>query len=278
MNRQKREQVSINMTGYIRPRRASAMVLLFCLVLTLSLVAPTSAQPDDDARMLLKRMSDYLASQQTIHLTFDSAIEVITPTVEKIQFTSSGEAVLVRPDKLFAHRVGGHTDVALFFDGRAVTVYGKAANAYARLEGPQTVDALIEALRAGHGVALPGADLLLSNAFDVLVADVIEARHLGRGVVGGRACEHLAFRNFDTDWQLWVESGERPVPCKLVITSKTINAAPQYTLLITAWQSGMPVNPGIFAFRPPADARVLGADELIIFDELPQGAPAGGGQ
>ena len=28
---------------------------------------------------------------------------------------------------------------------------------------------------------------------------------MGRGVIDGIECEHLAFRNPDTDWQLWVE-------------------------------------------------------------------------
>ena len=43
-------------------------------------------------------------------------------------------------------------------------------NGYARFEGPATIDQLIEVLHQGHGVALPGADLLMSNAYDRLVA------------------------------------------------------------------------------------------------------------
>ncbi len=59
---------------------------------------------------------------------------------------------------------------------------------------------------------MPGADLLLSNAYKALVDGVLEAKHIGRGVVDGVECEHLAFRNLDTDWQLWVEVGDRPSP------------------------------------------------------------------
>ena len=119
-------------------------------------------------------MSDYVGSQKTIELTFDSDIEIITPELEKIQFTNSGKAVLSRPDKLRAHRVGGYSDVELFFNGKTVSIFGKSANAYARFNMAGTVDQLIEALRSGHGVALPGADLMLSNSYEVLVADVME--------------------------------------------------------------------------------------------------------
>lgn len=138
------------------------------------------------------------------------------------------------------------------------------------------MDDLIEALRAGHGVALPGADLLLTNAYEVLVAGVMEAKHIGRGVIDGVECEHLAFRNLDTDWQLWVEVGERPIPRQLVITSKTLNSAPQYTLRIKGWKTDVKPAADAFLFAPPAGAQRIEAYALIGLDELPPAAPADG--
>lgn len=231
-----------------------------------------------DPKAILSAMSQYVAAQETIEVAFDSDIEVITSDMEKLQFTSSGELKLHRPDKLYAHRVGGYADVELFFDGKTADIYGKHLNAYAQVEIPGTVDQLVAALRDGHGIAVPGADLLLSNSYEVLVADVLEAKYMGRGVIGGVECEHLAFRNFDTDWQLWVEVGAKPIPRKLVITSKTVNGAPQYTLRVTRWKSGHPLASGDFTFKVPAGATVLAPDALIDLDELPQGAPSGGGK
>jgi hypothetical protein len=233
---------------------------------------------EEDAKAILKGMTDYLAAQQAISIVFDSAIEVITPEMEKIQFTNSGEALLSRPDKLRAHRVGGYSDVELVFDGKHISIHDRGNNGYVQIEASGTVEQLIGSLRAGHGVALPGADLLLPKAYDVLMADVMEAKHMGRGVIGGRECEHLAFRNFDTDWQIWVEVGERPMPCKMVITSKTINSAPQYTLRIREWQTGVELAPDTFAFAPPSGAKTLSADALIHLDELPPADMTGGNQ
>jgi len=241
------------------------------------MVAPAGAEPQgSDAKSILKAMSDYMRSQKTIEFTFDSDIEIITPQLEKIQFTNSGDALLSRPDKLRAHRVGGYADVSLTFDGKTVSVYGKHINSYAQFEGPGTVDQLIEALRVGHGIALPGADLLLSNSYDVLVAGVKEAKHIGSGVIDGVECEHLAFRNFDTDWQIWVEVGAKPFPRKLVVTSKTLNSAPQYTLRVKGWKTGVEPAPDAFTFVPPAGAQKLSPDALIELDELPPGVPEGG--
>jgi hypothetical protein len=233
---------------------------------------------EDDARAILLAMADYLGAQPAIAFTFDSDIEVVTPELEKIQFTSSGEALLSRPDHLKAHRVGGYADVEMYYDGKALSIFSKNLNGYATFEGEGNVDQLIVSLRSGLGVAMPGADLLISKPYDILMADVLEAKHIGRGVIDGVETEHLAFRNFDADWQLWVEVGDKPIPRKLVITSKTIAGAPQYTLRIKDFDTDVRPSLGDFAFAPPRDARELTPEDLMKLDELPEGAPAGGGQ
>jgi len=254
------------------------VMLATILVATLWTTPGRALALEGDAKAILKAMADYVARQKTIQLAFDSAIEVITPQLEKIQFTNSGKMLLSRPDKLWAHRVGGYADVELFFDGVAASIFGRSVNGYAQFDAPGTVDQLIEALRLGHGVALPGADLLLTNVYDVLVAGVMESKHIGHGVIDGVVCEHLAFRNFDTDWQFWVEVGDRPVPRKLVITSKTLSGGPQYTLRIKDWKTGVEPAPDAFLFVPPTGAEKLSPGDLIHLDELPQDAGKGGDQ
>ena len=262
----------------MKTRTVFLTIVMLPLALTLMLAPISSQAEESDATDILKAMSDYVGSQETIKLTFDSDIEIITPQLEKIQFSNSGEALLSRPDKLRAHRISSHADVAMFFDGKTVTIYGKHINGYAQLDTHESVDQLIHALREGHGAALPGADLLLSNSYEVLTAGIMEAKYIGLAIIDGRECEHLAFRNFDTDWQLWVEAGKYPIPRKLVITSKTINSAPQYSLRIKSWETGVKSSPTDFTFTPPADAKKLDHNALIEFDELPPGAPEGGNQ
>jgi len=161
-------------------------------------VRAVRAQPQQgNAKSILKATADYVSGQETIELTFDSDIEIITPQMEKIQFANSGEVLLNPPDKLRAHRVGGYADVTLFFDGKTASIYGKNLNAYAQFDAAGNVDQLIEALRSGHGVALPGADFLLSRPYDVLVADVMEAKHIGRGVMEGSHAQGRAVAGED---------------------------------------------------------------------------------
>jgi len=112
-------------------------VFTFAVLLGTMLIAGTpgvhAQAKEGDAKSILKATADYVSSQKIIELTFDSDIEVVTPELEKIQFTNSGEVLLSRPDKLRAHRVGGYADVALYFDGKTASIYGKNLNVYAQL-------------------------------------------------------------------------------------------------------------------------------------------------
>src|SRR5262249_20425717 len=131
----------------------------------------------EDAQKLLKAMTDYTAAQNSISATFDSDIEVVTPELEKIQFTSSGKLQLARPDKLRVSRTGGYADVQLVYDGKTVSIYGNNAKAYAQAELSGTIDKLVDLIQTKSGAAMPGTDLLLTNAYDELMSNVLQARH-----------------------------------------------------------------------------------------------------
>ena len=236
------------------------------------------AQPAraDDAAKFLKAMTDYTAAQKSISATFDSDIEVVTPALEKIQFTSSGKLQLTRPDKLRVSRTGGYADVQLIYDGKTVSIYGNNAKAYAQADLAGTIDQLVDLIQAKSGAAMPGTDLLLSNAYDELMSNVILASHVGQGVIDGVECEHLAFRGVDTDWQIWIESGTRPVPRKYVITSKTVAGAPQYTLRIKDWKTDVQISADSFTFTPPQGTKQVAAKEFPRADEVPDGIVMGG--
>jgi len=252
------------LTTRVAVGRITAVVMLLA---TLAFVAPGAQAQSDDANKILKAMSDYLAGQKNISLSFDSSIEVITPDVQKLQFTSSGKLQMSRPDKISAARTGGYADVEFVFDGKTATVYAKNINKFAQVDASGTVDQLIDRLREKFSVALPGADLLMANVYDTLMSDVISGAHIGEGVIGGVECEHLAFRGQDTDWQIWIQKGDRPIPRQYVITSKAVAAAPQYTVVIRDWKTDQ--QDTNFTFAPPAGATKVDVAALPHIDEIP---------
>ena len=163
----------------------------------------------------------------------------------------------------------------LIFDGTTISIFGRHLNQYAQVNGPGTLEELVDRLRAGTGASLPATELMLSSAYEELTAGVIDAKHIGRGVIGGVECEHLAFRTPEVDWQLWVEVGPRPVPRKYVITSKTVAGSPQFTLVVKDWRTGVPVDANTFVFTPPEGAARVALEDLNEIDEVPSGVVAG---
>lgn len=225
------------------------------------------------ARQILKAMSDHIGGQRNVSAKFDLDLEIVTPELQKLAFSSSGHMQLSRPDRIHAWRTGGYSDVELIFDGKTATIYGRHTKTFGQLELPGTVDNLLNELQAKYGMVMPGSDLLVAKPYDELLAGVLDAKYIGRGVIDDVECEHLAFRNFDTDWQLWVELGDRPIPRKYVITSKIVASGPQYTVLVRDWKSNDAPAADAFTFATPTGATRVAMEELHDLDELPP-APA----
>jgi hypothetical protein len=251
----------------------SALVLLAAIAIT---GAPDVRAAEGQAETILKAMTDYVSRQENLSLKYDADVEVVTPTIEKIQFSASGDVTLSRPNRFRISRTGGYADVELISDGSNVTIYDRGGNRFAQVPAAGTFDGVVDRLRTEATLELPGADLLLAKPYEELMAGVLEAKHVGRGVVEGVECEHLAFRNLDTDWQIWIETGDRPVPRKYVITSKSVAAAPQYTLRLREWKTSVSPAPDAFAFKAPEGSSGIAITLLKDIDEIPAGVIPGG--
>jgi hypothetical protein len=241
---------------------------------------PSGARADEaDAKSLLKAMSDYMAAQDAISFGFDATLEVVTKDGQKLALASSGAVTLNRPDKIHATRSGGFADIEMLFDGKTLTLLGKTANLFTQVDVPGTVDHLVDELQDKYNRPLPAADLLMSNAYDELMLDVIDAKDLGSGVIDGVECDFLAFRTKEVDWQIWIAHGDRPYPCRYVITSKCIAHGPQYSIQIRDWKTGDEVASDDFAFANSANAEEISLEDLKgKMSDLPQNFVRGDSQ
>ena len=240
------------------------------LALMLGLFTPTGARADEaDAKRILKAMSDYMAAETSISFEFDATLEVVTNEEQKLALASSGTLVLKRPDKIRVTRAGGFADVEMSFDGKTLILLGKNLNLYTQLEVPGTIDHLVDELKDTYQRPLPAADLLLSNAYDELMRDVVDIKDLGSGVIGGIECDYLAFRNKDVDWQIWIAHGKRPYPVRYVITSKHLGSMPQYTIQTRNWKTGGEVAATDFGFKNTSKAAKVELKDLKGANDLP---------
>jgi hypothetical protein len=86
-------------------RSAKTWVFILAVAAIACTTSVSVARADEaQAKSLFKAMSDYLAAQKAISLSYDSTLEVVTEKDQKLGLASSGTLTLNRPDKLHATR------------------------------------------------------------------------------------------------------------------------------------------------------------------------------
>jgi len=227
------------------------------MVLASSAACAQTTGVDPQADAMLRAMTSYVASLKQFSAQTETTLEVVTTDGQKIQITAPSSITVSRPDKLYAERQGDIVNQKFFYDGKSLTLYNPDTKYYASVPAPGNLDAMIEFARTKLDVIAPGTDLIDTRAYQLLMQDVTAGTYLGLAVVGGQRCHHLAFRGAEVDWQLWVREGNRPIPCKYVITSKTVAGAPQFSINILKWDSAPKLAAAKFRFVPPAGAKTV---------------------
>ncbi len=75
----------------------------------------------------------------------------------------------------------------------------------------------------------------------------------GQDFIGNDLCDHYAFRQGEFDWQIWIATGAKPLPRKLVIINRSDEARPQSVSLMD-WNLNPAFKESTFRFTPPKGA------------------------
>lgn len=248
---------------------AAARSLLFSTIL-LGLSAPLAAQeatsaapaaasaPMSDqvvspqAQAVLGRMTAYLNSLQTFSIASDSTRDEVVAFGYKLQNNEHSDLVVQRPNKLRADLSGDIRNRTIVYDGSKLTMYSPDDAAYVKVGAPDNLAKLIGGL-LDAGVEMPMIDVLYNGAAGTLTEAANGGVLVGESVIEGVACDHLAFRQPNVDWQLWVQKGEQALPRKIVITTRYEVGDPQYQAVLH-WNMKPKIDASTFAFTAPKDA------------------------
>ena len=221
------------------------------------------AELDPGAVELLRKSTSFVGGLQQFSLESHSSIEVVLLTGQKIQFDSAAAGIFQRPDKMYAVRLGELEDQEFFYNGETLTLHQIDAGFYATVEVPDTLEGMLDFARDSLDIVAPAGDYLYANAFEILMDGVTSGFVVGSSFVEGVMCDHLAFSKPGTDFQVWIQQGEQPLPRKLVITSRDVVNAPQFTVQIRDWNLAPGVSADRFNFVQPDEAQAI---EFILLD------------
>jgi hypothetical protein len=219
--------------------------------------APTTTEPAvaPQAKDALSRMTDYLKSLQSFSVHEGITRDQVINGDLKVQKSTVADVVVRRPDRARADFVADDEDRSrmVFYDGKILTEYYPAKELYAQMDATGTIGEALEAAQSRYGVEFPLADFLRAVSADDLAKDLTAAGDVGKSRIEGADVEHYAYRTKDVDYQLWIESGDKPLLRKIVITSKTRPSQPQFAAVLT-WDLSSKIDDAKFAFTPPEGA------------------------
>jgi hypothetical protein len=221
---------------------------------TASTASATPQSVDPAATAALKRMTDYLASLPAFSLDTGNTIDVVLDSGQKIQFDSATAFTAKRPNMFHGKRHGDIIRQDFFYDGKNLTLSNPDSNVYAVIAAPATIDETLDFIANELDMVAPAADLLHKDALQRLTGNASNGIIVGQSVIEGRTCDHLAFRSPGVDIQVWVEAGDKPAPCKYVITTTDLPGMPEFSVTVRNFNAAPELTDAMFQFTPAQGA------------------------
>jgi len=208
------------------------------------------AQADMDPKALVTESLGKLAAADAMSADIAIAEEAVLSQGLKIRSLREGSALLNRSGGFRFAREGALVNQVVSYDGK--NVYGIGHNAKVFVSAPisGSNDEVMDVLTEEAGAYLPGRDLFYADAAEALLAEVTEEHYLGMAPVNGAWCHYVVMRGPDVDWHLWVSDGDM-LPCKYLITSKWMAAAPEFEMTFTNWNLSPSITADSFTLSAP---------------------------
>jgi hypothetical protein len=241
----------------VNSRMAPVMFALGVLALSVIMAPQVRAQiaaVDPAATQTLKRMTDYLGSLKQFSVHTQNTLEDMLGSGQRIDVDISASVIISRPNKLRAERKGELLDQVFYYNGKTLTLYNPSGEVFATEPAPASIEEMLDYTRDSLGLIVPAADLIYRNAYPLLMQGVTSAIVVGKTVIDGMVCDHLAFSRPDVDFQVWVAEGAQPLPCKYVVTDTSTPALISISTVMSDWNVAPAAADASFSFVPPAEA------------------------
>nr|WP_315593967.1 DUF2092 domain-containing protein [uncultured Cupriavidus sp.] len=217
--------------------------------------APPPANAVDPAAVqALRDMGTYLQTLKQFEVEVALSGERVLTDGQKLLHTAYAKIDVQRPNKMRAQMRSARSVRDLMYDGKTVVLYMPEQKYYSKAPFSDNLSELVGRLRERFGIELPMADLFLWGTPQAPLDGMSSAMNAGQDIVDNTLCDHYAFRQGDIDWQIWIATGPRPLPRKLVITNRADEARPQSVTTIR-WNPNPRMTESLFTFTPPQGAK-----------------------
>jgi len=239
-------------------------------LLTLALAAPfahaqsappvpaksTASAIDPGSIQALKDMGAHLQTLTRFKVSTDLTGERVLADGQKLQHSATADIDVHRPNMLRAKMVSPRAIREIFYDGKLATIAIPAQKSYSTVEFTGNLGELVSKLEDRYGVEMPMADMFLWGTPAAPLDKIESAMNAGQDFIDNDLCDHYAFRQGNVDWQIWITTGDKPLPRKLVITNRSDEARPQ-SVQYFDWNLKPTFKDSVFNFTPPKGATAV---------------------
>lgn len=214
--------------------------------------APKAAAADiePEAVQALTRMSAYLSTLTTFDIKAETSQDLVLTDGQKVKLDGVNHYTVRRPNGFIVEVATPWKTRRLSYDGKTLTLFSPELGYYASVEAPGTIRETLDAAADKYGLHVPLQDLFRWTDPGMENRAAFEgALVVGEAKVNGLDAVQYAFREGEVDWQIWIQSGDKPVPLKVVITDRNDLARPQYEAVLT-WNPTTQITSDTFVFRP----------------------------
>ena len=218
---------------------------------------PPQPTPAEYALGLLKRAADKLSAAKSFTFKTTSSVEVLSPVGQMINYYSTAEVAVQRPDKLGAKKSGDGPAFDICYDGKTFGAVDAKLGLYSEMAAPPTLDALIPLVMEKTGIHFPYADVLYSDVYGAVTNDLTYAYWVGKTTIDGMECDHLAFAGPGIEWQIWLGPAKDPLPRRLAVTYLAVERQPRFMVDFSDWNLKARLSARRFEFKKPAGAKPI---------------------
>jgi len=210
----------------------------------------------------LQRMTSYVSGLDQFSVHTENTFEDLLESGQRVDLDMAADVVINRPNQIVAKRSGELVHQFFYYDGDSLTLFQPQNAIYFSDAAPKTIEEMIDYAREDLGIVFPISDLVYRNVFAILMEGVSSATVIGKSMIGGVSCDHLAFNRPDVQFQVWVADGDLPLPCKYVVTDISSPENVSTVSVLSNWNVSPDVTADMFSFTPPAGAKAVELTEL----------------
>ncbi len=214
---------------------------------------PATNPVDPAAVQALKDMGAHLQSLKRFQVSTDLTGERVLADGQKLMHSARAQLDVERPNKLRARMTSARTERVLYYDGKNVTLWTPSQKYYSTIAFTETLGVLSDRLEQRYGIQIPMSDLFAWGTPAAPLDKIESAMNAGQDFIGEELCDHYAFRQGQIDWQIWITTGSKPLPLRIVITNRSDDARPQ-SVSVLDWNLKPTFTEATFKFTPPKGA------------------------